>query len=43
MEESPSQVFFTITDSRDIGLYDVTMLMALLDLGIGMMLANVHT
>ena len=39
----PSQVFFAITDRRDIGLYDVPMLMSLLGLGIGMMLANFHT
>ena len=43
MEESPSQVFFVITDRRDIGLYDVPMLMSLLGLGIGMMLASFHT
>ena len=45
-EESPSQVFFfffAITDRRDIGLYDVPMLMSLLGLGTGMMLTNVHT
>ena len=34
---------FTITDRRDIGLYDVSMLMSLLGLGIGMMLASFHT
>ena len=34
---------FAITDRRDIGLYDVPMLMFLLGLGIGMMLANFHT
>ena len=34
---------FTITDRRDIGLYDVPMLMSLLGLGTGMMLANFHT
>ena len=34
---------FVITDRRDIGLYDVPMLMALLGLGIGMMLASFHT
>ena len=34
---------FAITDSRDIGLYDVLMLMSLLGLGTGMMLANFHT
>ena len=38
-----SSVFFTITDMRDIGLYDVQILMSLLGLGIGMMLANFHT
>ena len=46
MEESPSQVFFcvfAITDTRDIGLYDVPMLMSLLGLGIGTMLANFHS
>ena len=44
MEESPSHIFFfSITDRRDIGLYDVPMLMSLLGLGIGMMLANFHT
>ena len=32
-----------ITDRRDIGLYDVSMLMSLLALGIGMMLASFHT
>ena len=37
MEESPSQVFFAITDWSDIGLNDVPMLMSLLSLGIGMM------
>ena len=36
MEESHSQVFFAITDRRDIGLYDGPMLMSLLGLGIGM-------
>ena len=40
MEESP---VFTITDRRDICLYDVHMLMSLLGLGTGMMLANVNT
>ena len=39
-EESSSRV---ITGRRDIGLYDVTMLMSLLGLGIGMMLANFQT
>ena len=34
---------FAITDRRDIGLYDVPMLMSLLVLGTGMMLANFHT
>ena len=34
---------FVITDRRDIGLYDVPMLMYLLGLGIGMMLASFHT
>ena len=34
---------FAITDRRDIGLYDVPMLMCLLGLGIGMMLVNFHT
>ena len=34
---------FDITDRRDIGLYDVSMLMSLLGLGIGMMLASFHT
>ena len=34
---------FAITYRRDIGLYDVPMLMSLLSLGIGMMLANFHT
>ena len=34
---------FAITDGRDIGLYDVSMLMSLLGLRIGMMLANFHT
>ena len=34
---------FAITDRRDIGLYDVPMLMFLLGLGIGMMLASFHT
>ena len=43
MEESPSQVFFAVTDRMDIGLYDVPMLMYLLGLGIGMMLASFHT
>ena len=32
---------FAITDRRDIGLYDVPILM--LGLGIGMMMANFHT
>ena len=31
---------FAITHKRDIGLYDVPMLMSLLGLGTGMMLAN---
>ena len=31
---------FAITDRRDIGMYDVPMLMSLLGLGTGMMLAN---
>ena len=34
---------FAITDRRDIGLYDVPMLMSLLGLGIGMMLTNFQT
>ena len=34
---------FAITDRRDIGLYDVPMLMSLLGLGIGMMLVNFLT
>ena len=34
---------FAITARRDIGLYDVPMLMYLLGLGAGMMLANFHT
>ena len=34
---------FAITDRRDIGLYDVPVLMSLLGLGIGMMLASFHT
>ena len=34
---------FAITDRRDIGLYDVPMLMSLLGLGIGMMLVSFHT
>ena len=34
---------FAITDRRDIGMYDVPMLMSLLGLGIGMMLASFHT
>ena len=34
---------FAITYRRDIGLYDVPMLMSLLGLGIGMMLASFHT
>ena len=34
---------FAITDRRDIGMYDVPMLMSLLGLGTGMMLANFHT
>ena len=34
---------FAITDRRDIGLYDVPMLMSLLGLGVGMMLARFHT
>ena len=34
---------FAIPDRRDIGLYDVPMLMSLLGLGTGMMLANFHT
>ena len=41
-EESLSRVS-AITDRRDIGLYDVPMLMSLLGLGIGMMLANFQT
>ena len=35
--------FFAIRDRKDIGPYDVPMLMSLLGLGIGMMLANFHT
>ena len=34
---------FAMAYRRDIGLYDVPMLMSLLGLGIGMMLANFHT
>ena len=34
---------FEITDRRDIGLYDVPMLMSLLGLGTGLILANFHT
>ena len=34
---------FAITDRRDIALYGVPMLMYLLGLGIGMMLASLHT
>ena len=34
---------FAITDRRDIGPYDVPILMSLLGLGIGMMLASFHT
>ena len=34
---------FAITDRRDIGLYDVPMLMSLLGFGTGMMLANFYT
>ena len=34
---------FEIIDRRDIGLYDVSMLIYLLGLGTGMMLANFHT
>ena len=34
---------FAITDRRDIGLYDVPMLMSSLGLGICMMLASFHT
>ena len=34
---------FAITDRRDIGLYDVPMLMSLLGLGIGMMFASFQT
>ena len=41
-EESPSRVS-AITDRRDIGMYDVPMLMSLLGLRIGMMLANFQT
>ena len=33
----------TITDRRDIGLYDVPMLMSLFGLGIGMMFASFQT
>ena len=40
MEESPS-VFFAITDRRDIGQYEVHMLMPLLGLRTGIILANV--
>ena len=40
--ESPSRVS-AMTDRRDIGLYDVPMLMSLLGLGIGMILANFQT
>ena len=38
-----SSVCFSITDRRDIGLYDVPMLMSLLGFGIGMILANFYT
>ena len=41
-EESASRVS-AITDRRDIGLYDVPMLMPLLGLRIGMMLVNFQT
>ena len=34
---------FVITDGRDIGLYDVLMLMSLLGLGISMLLVNFQT
>ena len=34
---------FAITDRRDIGLYDVPMLMSLLGFKTGVMLANFHT
>ena len=34
---------FVITDRRDIGLYDVPMLMSLFGLGIGMMFASFQT
>ena len=34
---------FAITARRDIGMYDLPMLMSLLGLGIGMMLASFHT
>ena len=34
---------FAITDRRDIGLYDVPMLMSLFGLGIGMMFASFQT
>ena len=34
---------FAITDRRDIGLYDVPMLMCLFGLGIGMMFASFQT
>ena len=34
---------FAITDRRDIGLYDVPMLMALLGLGIRVILPSFHT
>ena len=39
----PISGVFAITDRRDIGLYDVPMLMSLLSFGTGMMLANFHT
>ena len=35
-------IVLAITDRRDIGLYDVHMLMYLLGLGTGMMLTNLH-
>ena len=39
-------VFFSVlasVDSREIGLYEVPMLLSLFGLGIGMMLASLHT
>ena len=40
VRKNPFSSVFAITDRRDIGLYDVPMLMSLFGLGIGIMFAS---